>query len=201
MDKETSFRVALFSRDGQYLLRVRGIRLTPDSPEPWLAWAGLPALVNIKYKDRVFKWYIHREWNAAFALLEMLNEKGKAHLRRLMDSGQLVDCGPVPDAQRQTLRQLVSRTFGRGCRNTVPAGLSTEEDFRTLTQMLVREMLGRDPAATIYVSRCSARAGTRTAGGYQTHRATAHRARRQTPRVTLRAHPCDVRAGVGTSGL
>ncbi len=111
MDKEISYRPALFGKDGQYLLRVRGIRLTPDSPEPWLAWPGLSALNRPEYKGKSVKWYIQREWNAAFALLEAHStpSSSRGFTRRLRDSGQLVDCGPVPDVQRTMLRQIASR--------------------------------------------------------------------------------------------
>ncbi len=153
MYKETSYRPALFGKDGQYLLRVRGIRLTPDSPEPWLAWPGLSGLTKSRRKGKSTHWYIHRKWNAAFAFPEVLGKIGNnVHLRRLMDSGQLVACGPVPDAQRQVLKQLVDRAHHQTCSNSIPASQSTDEDFRTLTQMLVRDTLYQDPETTFYVS-------------------------------------------------
>ncbi len=158
MDKETSYRPALFGKDGQYLLRVRGVRLTPDSPEPWLGWPGLNSLKHTRSKDRDCHWYIHPEWNAAFVLPEVISKFSHASIsKRLMSSGQLVACGPVPDVQRQMLEHLANRAYQPQCRaaNSIPAGLSTEEDFRTLTQMFVRGMFGQDPETTFYVSGCT----------------------------------------------
>ncbi len=179
MDKETSFRPALFGQDGQYLLRVRGIRLTPASPEPWVTWAGLRATGRAS-GSTAFRWYIHREWNAAFALPEMISMAEGSKTQRLMASGQLVACGPVSNAQRQMLKQMYNRAMckDRQASNSIPAGLSTEKDFRTLTQMFVRHLFDEDPETTFYVSGCSVRACPRSAGRCQTRRGQSQRAER-----------------------
>ncbi len=100
-------------------------------------------------------------------------------------SGQLVACGPVPDAQRHILKQVANRANQQHSRTqqSIPAGLSTEEDFRTLTQMFVRDMFGQDPETTFYVSSSTVRApaqrqhaGDRHTGRSRTERGARHRA-------------------------
>lgn len=170
MHAELSYRQALFGKEGQYPLRVRGIRLTPDSPEPWLAWPGLGSLDSFDNKTKPYQWYIHRQWNAAFALPEVLPEYTVEPLRRLTASGELVALGPVSDAQRQLMSLLVKRASDLNYqgKNSIPAGVTTEHDFRALTQLLVRDMFFRDPTTTtFYVSGSSAHLSEQS---WQAHR-------------------------------
>ncbi len=155
MNKETHYRPALFGKDGLGLLRVRGIRLTPDSPDPWLAYPGL-LIVHKRRKNSVVRWCIHKQWNAALAFTwdaeKLATGPQPLVLARLLDNEELVGVGPVSEAHCQMLGQLAQRTGAARHKYSIPAGLSTEEHFRTLTQMFVRDMFGQDPETTFYVS-------------------------------------------------